>query len=253
MHLNCPECSTPIPSDGVNIVKTIAVCKSCDNIFAFEEKLLTTAGLPAVIETPRRMKEEIYHIPPGIEVLKIESMLEIMVNWRRSGKFFLLFFAIIWNAFIGFFILTAFTAGGLGIERLFLALFMIPFIGVGAHLLYQSIGQIFNTTFLTVTNRNISIEHKPFNFLIQKDQYFARENVEQLYVKRYSIGSTNGNPVYAYNVVMVLNNKKSHVLIKGLRSLESARFVEQEIENYMNIEDRIMHGEWEGDILVKNK
>lgn len=244
MHLNCPECNTPIPSDGVNIVKTIAICKSCDNIFAFEEEL-TTAGLPAVIEQPKRMKEEIYHIPPGIEVLKIESMLEIMVNWRRSGKFFLLFFAIMWNTFIGFFIVTAFATGGIGSAGIFLALFMIPFIAVGAHLLYQSIGQIFNTTFVTVTNRNVSIEHKPFNFLIQKDQHFAREDVEQLYVKRYSIGSTNGNPVYAYNVIMMMKNKKPYVLIKGLRSLESARFIEQEIENYMNIEDKIVRGEWQ--------
>jgi len=252
MHLNCPECHTPVPSDGVNIVKTIALCKSCDNIFAFEEEL-TTAGLPAVIESPKRMKEEIYHIPPGIEVLKIESMLEIMINWRRSGKFFLLFFAIMWNTFIGFFILTAFTAGGIGSAGIFLALFMIPFIAVGAHLLYQSIGQIFNTTFVTVTNHNVSIEHKPFSFLIQKDKHFAREDIEQLFVKRYSIGSTNGNPVYAYNVVMTLKNKKSHTLIKGLRALESARFIEQEIENYMNIEDKIIRGEWQDDILNKNK
>lgn len=259
MHLNCPECNTSISADGVNIAKTIAICKSCDNVFAFEEEL-TRPGELAVIpdvapeaELPRRLKEEIYHIPPGIEVLKIESMLEIMVNWRRSGKYFTLFFGIMWNLMLGFFIITAFASGGIGSAGIFLALFMLPFIGVGGYLIYAGLGQIFNTTFVTVNNRYVSIEHKPLNFLIQKDKYFEREQVKQLYVRRYSIGSTNGQPVYAYTVQMELENNKTYSLVKNLRSLEAARFIEQEVENYMNIEDQAVRGEWKGDVLKKSK
>ena len=258
MHLNCPEWNTPVTADGVNITKTIAVCKSCDNIFAFEEQL-TRPGELAVIpelkgverdpDLPPRLKEEIYHIPPGIEVLKIESMLEIMINWRRSGKYFMLFFAIMWNLMLGFMIISAFASGMPGAESLFLSLFMLPFIGVGGYLLYSGLGQIFNTTYVTVNSRHLSIEHKPLNLLTKRDKFFNRDNVEQLYVRRYSMGTTNGQPVYAYTVMMQLKGGKSYILVQGLRSLESARYIEQEIENYMNIEDKPIRGEWKEDVF----
>ena len=221
MHLNCPECNTPVTADGVNIVKTIAVCKSCDNIFAFDDHdELTRPGDLAVIpelqnpgrdpNLPPRLKEEIYHIPPGIEVLKIESMLEIMINWRRSGKYFLLFFAIMWNLMLGFMLIMVFSSGA-GAEGLFLMLFMLPFIAVGGFLLYSGLGQIFNTTYLTVTNRHLSIEHKPLNLLTKRDKFLNIEDITQLYVKRYTMGTSNGQPIYAYTVMMKLKNGKSHI------------------------------------------
>ncbi len=261
MHLNCPECNTPVTADGVNIAKTIAVCKSCDNIFAFEDELTRPGELAVVPELksierdpdlPPRLKEEIYHIPPGIEVLKIESMLEIMINWRRSGKYFILFFAIMWNLMLGFMIISAF-ASGIGTEGFLLMLFMLPFIGVGGYLLYSGLGQIFNTTYVTVNNRHLSIEHKPLNLLTKRDKFMNRENVEQLYVRRYSMGTSNGQKVYAYTVMIQLNDGKSHILVQGLRSLESARYIEQEIENYMNIEDKPVHGEWKGDVFRRER
>lgn len=251
MHLDCPDCNTQIPAEGVNIAKTIAVCKHCNNIFDFKEEFPTTAELPAVYEPPRRLKEEIYHIPPGIEVLKIESMLEIMINWRRSGKYFTFFFGIMWNAFLLSFVVMAF-AGGVGSAGFFLVIFLLPFIGVGAYLLYSGLAQIINTTFVTVNNRYVSIEHKPINFLMQKDQYYNREEVDQLYVKRYSVGSTNGEPVYAFSVYLILKNGKKIALVKNLHSVETARFIEQEVENYLNIEDQVVNGEWSSDILKKN-
>ncbi len=255
MHVDCPECNTPVTAEGVNIAKTIAVCKHCDNIFDFEDQFPTTPGQLAVVEkepdTKLRLKEEIFHIPPGIEVLKIESMLEIMINWRRSGKYFTLFFGVFWNLFIIFFSFMAFFSGGIGAEGIIIFLFMLPFYGVGAYLLYSGIGQLFNTTYVTVYGENLSIEHKPVNFLIQKDRHFSKEEIQQLYVKRYSIGSTNGQPVYAYSVDLVLKNGKRYPLVKNLRSLEAARFIEQEVEEYLNIEDKIVRGEWQGDILKR--
>jgi len=233
MHLNCPECRAPIFSDDIELVKTIAKCKSCNNIFNFENNLGTSGSLPA------RYRKEIV-MPPGIEVLHLMSELEIMVKWRQSSKTFTLLFALFWNAFIGFMMVLF-----VGLGEFAPLVFLIPFILAGIYLLYSSIGYLVNTTYITVDDKRLSLEHKPLNFLIQKDSYYQPEEVEQLFVRKYSVGSTNGKPVYAFAVDLVLKNSKTKTLVKELHSVDYARYIEQEIEHYLKIKDRPVDGEYD--------
>lgn len=233
MHLNCPECRAPIFSDDVELVKTIAKCKSCNNIFNFKRKLGKSGSLPG------RYRKEIV-IPPGIEVLHLMSELEIMVKWRQSAKNFVLFFSLFWNAFIGFIVLALVTVG-----ELYPLLFMIPFILAGIYLIYSSIGYLINTTYITVDPKRISLEHKPINFLIQKDRHYRSSDVKQLYVRKYSVGSSNGNPIYAFAVDLLLKNGEKQILVKELHNVEYARYIEQEIEYYLKIKDRPVKGEYD--------
>ena len=190
-------------------------------------------------ELPARYRKEIV-IPPGIEVLHLMNELEIMIKWRRSGKNFTLFFAFFWNAFIGLATLFFIILG-----ELLPLLFLIPFILVGAYLFYASIGYVVNTTYITVDDKRLSLEHKPFNFLIQKDQYFSPEDIKQLFVKKYSVGTSNGKPIYAFAVDMILKNGKTHRLVKELHAVDYARYIEQEIEYYLKIKDRPVKGEYD--------
>lgn len=233
MHLNCPECRAPIFYGDVNIVKTIAKCKSCNNIFDFDDKLGGSKELPG------RYRKEIV-IPPGIEVLHLMSELEIMVKWRQSVKTFTFFFAIFWNAFIAIFSLIVFASGGY-----IMMLFLAPFILVGMYLIYSSAGYMLNTTYITVDEQRISLTHRPINFLIQKDKHFSTSQVNQIFVRKYSVGTTNGNPVYAFAVDMKLNSGKQINLVKELHAVDYARYIEQEIEYYLKIKDRPMPGEYE--------
>ena len=232
MHLNCPDCRFPIPSDDVNIAQTIAKCKSCNNIFEFQIDSENR-------ELPARFRKEVI-IPPGIEVLHLMEELEIMINWRKSANRFTFFFSLFWNAFIGFMTAMMVIAGEMGG-----LLFMIPFVLVGAYLLYASVGYLVNTSYITVDEHRISIEHKPISFLIQKDRHFAPEEVEQLFVRKYEVGKTNDRPVYAYAVDLVLKNEKNYTLVKGLHSVNYARYIEQEVEHFLKIKDRPVDGEYD--------
>jgi hypothetical protein len=189
-------------------------------------------------ELPGRYRKEIV-IPPGIEVLHLMNELEIMVKWRKSAKTFTLSFALFWNTFIAFASFFVIMMGEIAA-----LLFLVPFILVGVYLIYASIGYLLNTSFITVDDRRLSVEHKPINFLIQKDKHFAPEEIKQLFVRKYSVGSTNGNPVYAYAVDLILKNKKNYTLVKGLHALEYAQYIEQEIEHYLKIKDRPVNGEF---------
>ncbi len=232
MHLNCPDCRFPIPYDDVNLTKTIAKCKSCNNIFEFN---IDTDDK----ELPARFRKEIV-IPPGIEVLHLMEELEIMINWRKSANRFTFFFSLMWNAFITFMAAIMVIAG-----QMAGLLFMIPFILVGVYLIYSSIGYMVNTSFITVDENRISIEHKPLSFLIQRDRHFVPEDVQQLFVRKYEVGRTNNQPVFAYAVDINLKNQKSYNLVKGLHSVKYARYIEQEVEYFLKIKDRPVDGEYD--------
>lgn len=233
MALNCPDCQFPIPYEDINIVKTIAKCKSCNNIFEFTKEREERGEFPSVL------RSEPLVIPPGIEVLKLMNELEIMVKWRDSGSFFTIIFAFFWNVFISVFVIALVMSG-----QYDMFLFLIPFIAVGIYLIYAGIGYLINTTYITVDDERLAVEHKPINFLIQKDKYFLPEDIQQLYVKRYEVGKANEKPVYAFSVELMQKNRREVNLIKGLHSVEYARYIEREIETYLKIKDRSIDGEW---------
>lgn len=235
MHLNCPECQSQILSADMNLVKTIAKCKSCNNIFEFTEQL-AAAGLPV----PYRHKKEIINIPPGIDILYLMNELEIKINWRQSAKYFTPFFALVWNVFIFFH--SFFMLSGSG--NMFMFFFYIPFYMVGIYLIYSSLGLMLNNTFITVDMDRILVEHKPINFLIQKDQYLPAEEVKQVFVRRHEVGKRNDHPVYAWAVEIKMKDGEVITLLKELHALKYARFIEQEIEKYLDIRDQPVASEW---------
>ncbi|MFK7806696.1 MAG: hypothetical protein AB8F74_02745 [Saprospiraceae bacterium] len=239
MHLNCPSCRYPIVSDDVNLVKTIAKCKSCNNIFEFGENLKGK-------ELPGRFRKEIV-IPPGIEILQVIDELEIMVKWRESSKKFTLLFAMMWNGLtLPMTVALMLGAGnGSGGEGFGAVLFMMVFNLVGIYMLYASVGYLVNTTYITVDENRISIDHRPLKFLIQKDKHYDAQDVEQVYVRRYSVGSKNEKPVYAFEVAVKMKNGKTQSIVKELHSPNHARYIEQEIEYFLKIKDRPQLGEWD--------
>ena len=231
--LNCPDCRYPIPYDDINITKTIAKCKSCDNIFDFAEE---EDGSSLSVLSPRR-KEIV--IPTGIEVLSLMSELEIMIKWKKAGKSFAPFFSVIFFVFSLFFLYTMILSGAYGMIP-----FLLPFLLAGGHLMYTSLGYFINTTYITVDDQKLQIEHKPIKFLSQRNTYYHPDEIDQLYTRRYQVGSQNGMPVYAFAVEMELKNGKKQSLVKSLHSAKYGRFIEQEIERYLKIQDRPVSGEW---------
>ncbi len=239
MHLNCPDCKHEIHSDDVNIVRTIAKCKECHNIFSFAKEL-EEAPLPV----PVSRKDEIFVIPDGIEVLRMMEELEILVNWKESGKSFLLFFSLLWNGILVFITLMMLFASGSAIfELIFPLLFLIPFFAVGAYTLYEGLAYLVNKTYISIDHREIWIEHKPMN-LFRKDQYIDNRDIKQVYVKRYEIGKQNNRPIYGFMVSADLKDGSTIQIIKNLKKATHGKFIEQEIERFLNIKNEPITGEW---------
>lgn len=228
-NLSCPNCQDKILSSDINLNKGIAKCSSCSVIFNIDHDMHG--------DIPAARKEEIFVIPKGIEVLKMMSELEIDMKWRHTASWFLVIFTLIWNAILlpfGLFIIIS--------GELFVLLFMSLHLLVGIGLIYWCIASLLNTTYINVDSRYITIEHRPLK-LFFKEYQLETQNVEQLYVKKYSNGSTNGRPNYVHAVMAIMKNKEEIQIIKGISKPTQALYIEQEIEKFTGIQDRSVAGE----------
>ncbi len=228
-NLTCPNCEKNILSSDININKGLAKCSDCHVVFDLEQEM--DKNSPA-------QKEEIFVIPKGIEMLKVFGELNIEMKWRHSVSFFMMFFTIFWNIMVLPFALIAIFTGELG---MLLGISLHLLVGIG--LILWALAALFNTTYIVVDEHFIRIEHRPFK-LFYKEYELEVLQVQQLYVKKYQNGSTNGNPNYAFAVMIQMKNKEEFQLVKGLAKPAQALYIEQEIEKFIGIEDKPMIGEF---------
>lgn len=65
------------------------------------------------------------------------------------------------------------------------------------------------------------------------------------FIRRHEVGQRNEQPVYAWAVEVKMKDGEVITLLKELHALKYARFIEQEIEKYLDIRDQSVEREWE--------
>ena len=231
-QLECPNCDSEIFSDDINIDKAIAKCHNCHTVFPFEEKVKD--------KRKARRRAEIFQ-PEGIEMFRLRSELNIDYKWRntQSSNYFMLFFTLVWNAMI---LPSAFSAVMSGQIGALLA--MSIHIGVGVWLLLSQMSKFINSTYITVDEHFLTIENRPISSPWFKNQQIPVGDIEQLYVRKKRLGSNNGVGIYGYAVIMVDKKRRREIpLITGMKNQDKALFIEQEIEYFLDIEDKKVRGE----------
>lgn len=230
IQLTCPNCRKRIRAEDINIEKLVAVCAHCDHVFSFGEELSRAAY----------RKPEVL-LPPGIEAYSMLSELNIEIDWRQSKSGFLTFFTIVWNAFLLPFVVVAIAS-----QTYEMLLFLSLHLSVGIGLLYYTLTVFLNKTFIIVDAYNLHVEHKPLRLPFYPDRHIPVGEIGQLHIEKYVASRTNNRPDYAFAVVATLTNQENLKLVKGLKNVNQARYVEQEIERFLKIEDRPVEEEYLG-------
>lgn len=232
-HLDCTNCGTPIKFENVNMDKTMAKCHNCEHVFPFEDEVKD--------KRKARRRAEIFQ-PEGIEMFRLRSELNIDYKWRKTvgSNYFMLFFTLMWNAMILPAAFAAVTSGE------FMALiFMSVHIAVGVYLLLGQISKLINSTSINVDENYLTIENKPISNPLYPSQKIPVDNIDQLYVRKRKTGSTNGVANYGYAVILIEKRTRREIpLITGMKNSDKALFIEQEIEYFLDIDDRRVRGEF---------
>lgn len=227
-QLSCPNCQAFVLAENINIESLVAKCGNCNHVFSFEKE----------VPQPAYQKPEVY-LPPGIEAFSLMSELNLEIDWRQSRSSFLTFFTILWNALLLPFVAVAISTGEYE-TFLFISLHLL----VGVSLIYYTLTVFLNTTYVTVDHYNLHIEHRPLRLPFYPDRHIPVTDLSQLHVEKYVSSKTNNRPNYAYAVTATFDNDEQIRIIKGLKKMDQARYVEQEVERFLKIEDAPMAGEY---------
>ena len=115
-------------------------------------------------------------------------------------------------------------------------------LAVGLGLMYFVLSKFINKTDIYVTEQDITITSTPLKNPFTKDIVIPTKNITQLYVTRYVSSTTNGVPNYAYALYAIADGNRRIPLIKGMNK-ETQLYLEQEIENFLDIDDEKVQGE----------
>ena len=220
MQIKCKSCSRDIAASDVNIDQLVAKCSYCSAVFDFSDQLERSATA-----TPRAEVQ----LPPGISVSQERGELLIRHRWFKPLFIFLAFFALVWDCFMVGWFYAALTDG-----IYIMAAFGIIHAGVGVGLTYYVIAGFFNTTTITVSRREIDVRHRPLFF---PGTTLNPALLEQLYCKEkvhHNRRSTN----YTYELHALAQDGTHKKLVGGLDEADQVLFLEQQIEAYLNIQDR---------------
>ena len=173
-------------------------------------------------------------IPKNMHLKEKAHRLEFEYSWFKP-KYVLSF--LLAPLFAYFLIKSEYIAGDFNQFTLPVAILIIASIAV----MYYSLAKLMNTTRINVSHHDIKVNHSPIPF--SRNMVLKKEDVAQLYVTQHRIGHRYYLYATTYQINVILSNKDIITLVKGLHYPEQGRFIENKIEDFLDITDIHVEGE----------
>lgn len=250
MTLECSVCGTRLDPDRADPESGGVLCRRCGGVTPLEVPALPpgksegasslpvpvpSPGLPGKPVSPRRIPP-----PPGFQLEQVGKGLSLRRPWFQWGILPLALFAALWNGFM----LTWYTISF--VEGLWpMALFGVFHLGVGLYLAYSCLVTFFNVTELEAEDGRIRVTHSPF-------PTWSLENLDlgeisQLYVKRGE--GRDDSQEGGLELWAILESRAHRKLLENIDRTQEALYLEQELEEFLGIQDRRVPGEISRGIL----
>jgi hypothetical protein len=182
------------------------------------------------------------NVPTNMTVRKNSNHLQITRRWFDISYVFFTPVVIAYDVFgFPYFFrlqIMAFSASKIDVESILPLLILVSLV-IASN--YALMIVFINTTTISVTSNTISVKHGPLPHWGSKR--LASKEVLQLWCKKEKFW----NPLYGgttYTVEVVMNDKSIIILLFNLIRADQALFIKQEIEKFLNIEDKPVKGEF---------
>ncbi len=215
--ISCPACTAEVIADNLNLQQSVAKCGSCNVIFSIEKELES-------VKSKTEMKQEIFR-PEGIDLFYYKEDMELTVQQHIHGVDAA---GIIFTPLLAIFTIFLFFFGKKEISPFI----PIAFTMSALYYIHKAFNYSKNKTFINVNDKFLEIKSRPKNF--KKDKHFDVHDIDQLYLKHATDAAGH------YAIFMVVNGAEGqkHEKLVTVNSLSKAKYLEQEIERYLDIKDR---------------
>lgn len=232
MEIFCPDCRRGIDGDDININSLIGKCNHCDSVFSISDQLggLVRENQPSKVTSTKRPPVE---KPDNLIVENNGVMLSINYRWSSMvARVFLTFFCAFWDIFmIVWFAISIST--GVWIMAAFGSIHAL----VGIGMTYVCLAMWVNSTFIKVDATNLSVDHGPLPWpgaiSLNPSEFIQLYTVEVI-----SRNSRGAGCTYSYELQVRTEKGQRIKLLSGLESVEHCLYLEQQIEEFLGIEDK---------------
>lgn len=222
MTLSCPDCRTPYAATDVDLSRGLARCLRCDRVH------LIGGAPPAAIRPVVARPANVTEVPDGLAW-----------RWFTPAAFFLAFFCVAWDSFLVFWYISVLSRGG-GPEMLPFLLFPLLHVAAGIGLTVYTAALFVNRTALTLRDGSLQISHHPIPW--RGARTLSTAGLSQFYVVQRVHRNKNTTSTSYDLMVLDAQDTATH-LLRGLSTLEQARYLEQWLEQALGIRNRPVEGE----------
>ncbi len=174
-----------------------------------------------------------------LEIEEYSDYFSVKFSWFTPMTYFILFFTIIWNAFLFFWYSMAIGMGA----PLMMVIFPLIHVAVGFFLLHKTLTGFFNKTNLVIDSDLLTVRHGPIP-VWKKDFDIPVGSIEQLYVKQ-NVHKNDNSTSFTYELMAKMYSGITRpVLNVGVLEVEEVRSIEAYIEKYLGIIDHPVKGEY---------
>ena len=237
--LSCRSCGASLTADNMDRRLAIITCERCGAIYDLSSRSMRE-GVDSENQ-PSGEQRAPGPLPARFNMKKDTFGVRIRWRWFRWSQLFLIFFAMAWDSFLVFWYVAAFTAEG---APLIVKIFPLGHVAVGLGITYTALAGLLNTTVLKAEGGKLTVRHFPLPWYPAPT--VSQSDLEQLYVTRKTTHSKNGARL-TYQLRAVTRDHSGKLLLKGLDELEQALYLEQVLEETLDIRDRRVAGECQGD------
>lgn len=229
MKLECIKCGESIAAEDINLNRLLAKCSACNAVFSFAEQVDASARGVQGVRDPVRL-------PKGMRDESSRSGLRLVRRWFGPCVIFLAIFCMMWDGFLVFWYSAALKEGA----PLVMKVAPLVHVLVGLVLSYWVVAGFVNSTVVEVTGGALRVRHGPLP--VPGNRCLSASDIKQLHCRR-RVRRTRQSVYYRYDVRVTLTTGKTLALLKGLDTADVALYYEQQIEQFLGIEDEPVAGE----------
>ncbi len=183
--------------------------------------------------------------PETVRVEETARALVLSWRWFEPALFFLLFFAIAWDAFlVGWYAVGLTMTAIAGPMAIIMLVFPIAHVAVGVGMTYTVLAGFLNRTRIEVTTNELTVRHGPIPW--KGNRRYAAGQVKQLYCKG-GLLRINARPnvkrLSKATLHAILDDNTHVTLLKDIDDPDKALYIEQKVEERLGIQDQAVRGE----------